>query len=103
MAFLIIFLVLLGVVLVVTAPLRGMAPGTRRATGGGEQALSSRLVELEAAREAKYREIRDTQLDHDTGKLSDDDFTAVDGALRAEAATILHQLDAIRVDGEQDG
>jgi len=100
-AFLIIFLVLLGVVLVVTAPLR--APGTRPATGGGAQALSSRLVELEAAREAKYREIRDAQLDHDTGKLSDDDFTAVDGALRAEAATILHQLDAVRVDGEQDG
>ena len=32
-----------------------------------------RRAELEAAREAKYREIRDAELDYRTGKLSDDD------------------------------
>ncbi len=103
MAFLIIFLILLAVVFVVTAPLRAVSAGTMPETDGGEQTRGSRLVELEAAREAKYREIRDAQLDYDTGKLSGGDFAAVDGALRAEAAAILHELDAVRADGVEDG
>jgi hypothetical protein len=49
-------------------------------------------AELEAAREAKYREIRDTELDYRTGKLSQEDFAATDGALRAEAVEILDRL-----------
>jgi hypothetical protein len=55
---------------------------------------AERRVELEAAREAKYREIRDTELDYRTGKLSQEDFAATDGALRAEAVEILDWLDA---------
>ncbi len=51
------------------------------------------MAELEAARDAKYREIRDAELDHDTGKLSTDDYQAIDTTLRAEAITILHDLD----------
>ena len=51
--------------------------------------------ELEAAREAKYREIRDVELDYRTGKLSREDFEAVNGALRAEAVEILNQLQAL--------
>jgi hypothetical protein len=51
--------------------------------------------ELEAAREAKYREIRDTELDYRTGKLSREDYEAVNGALRAEAVAILNRLDAL--------
>ena len=46
------------------------------------------LAELEAARAAKYREIRDAELDHQTGKLSDADFQALDRSLRAEAIEI---------------
>ena len=38
---------------------------------------------------AKYAEIREAELDHRTGKLSDEDYEAVDGALRAEAIEIL--------------
>ncbi len=49
---------------------------------------------LEAAREAKYREIRELELDHRTGKLSDEDFRALDRQLRAEAVQILRDLDA---------
>ena len=56
---------------------------------------ASDVAELEAAREAKYREIRDAELDHRTGKLSDADYEAVDGSLRAEAIEILHRLDSI--------
>ena len=59
---------------------------------------AERRAELEAAREAKYREIRDTELDYRTGKLSQEDFAATDGALRAEAVEILDWLDAARRD-----
>ncbi|HEV2944803.1 MAG TPA: hypothetical protein VGX26_06810 [Solirubrobacteraceae bacterium] len=83
---------LLVVILVISAPLRV----ARRAGGiviSGEQAAEDR-AELEAAREAKYREIRDAELDYRTGKLSDEDFAATDGALRAEAVEILDRLGA---------
>ncbi|PZS08591.1 MAG: hypothetical protein DLM64_12190 [Solirubrobacterales bacterium] len=95
---LLIVLAIVGVVaLVVTAPLRsrsGPAPACDEpaeveleAKGGQE------LAELESAREAKYREIRDAELDHRTGKLSDADYEAVDLGLRAEAIEILRALD----------
>jgi hypothetical protein len=50
--------------------------------------------ELEAEREAKYREIRDAELDYRTGKLSQEDYEAVNGALRAEAVEILNKLES---------
>ncbi len=52
-----------------------------------------RRAELEAAKEAKYREIRDAELDYRTGKLSEADWRALDRSLRAEAVQILHRLD----------
>ena len=73
------------VVLLVTAPLR-----SRRAE---EQAEDAERAELEAARDAKYREIRDAELDHRTGKLSEADWRALDRGLRAEAVEILRRLD----------
>jgi cytochrome c-type biogenesis protein CcmF len=45
--------------------------------------------ELEALKEAKYREIRDAELDHAAGKLSDEDFALLDAELRREAVEIL--------------
>jgi hypothetical protein len=50
---------------------------------------------LEAAREAKYRELRDSELDHRTGKLSTADYEAIRQALRAEALEILNRIEAI--------
>ncbi len=75
---------------VVTVPLRR----ARRQDGGGERAAA-----LEAARDAKLREIHDTELDHSTGKLSDADFRALDATLRAEAAELLRQIDEARDEG----
>ncbi len=49
--------------------------------------------ELEAAREAKYREIRDAELDFRTGKLSREDYQAIDDELRAEAIEILDRIE----------
>ena len=87
MDFVLILVVLALIVLVVSAPLR------RR--GVEEIEESAELAELEAARDAKYREIRDAELDRRTGKLSDADWRAQDRALRAEAVDILRRLDEL--------
>jgi flagellar biosynthesis/type III secretory pathway M-ring protein FliF/YscJ len=87
MEFLVIFVVLLLVVIVVTAPLRA-----RRSFEAEE---SAERAELEAARDAKYREIRDAELDYRTGKLSEADWRTVDRGLRAEAVAILRRLDEL--------
>jgi type II secretory pathway component PulM len=87
MDYLIIFVVLAIVVLVISAPLR-----SRRTD---EAAESAERAELEAARDAKYREIRDAELDYRTGKLSEADWRSLDRSLRAEAVTILRQLDEL--------
>jgi hypothetical protein len=75
------------VALAVSVPLRGR----ERA----ELLEGTRLEELRAAKEAKYREIRDAELDHRMGKLSKSDWRAVDGQLRGEAIEILRELDAL--------
>ena len=54
--------------------------------------------ELEAEREAKYREIRDAELDYRTGKLSQEDYATVNGTLRAEAVEILNKLESSEAD-----
>jgi cytochrome c-type biogenesis protein CcmF len=46
-------------------------------------------TEADARKEAKYREIRDAELDHAAGKLSDEDFASLDAELRQEALEIL--------------
>ena len=51
---------------------------------------------LEAAREAKYQEIRDAELDARLGKLSPEDHKALDRQLRAEAIEILRELDELQ-------
>ena len=58
-------------------------------------AESAERAELEAARDAKYAEIRDAELDFRTGKLSEADWRALDRQLRAEAVDLLHRLDAV--------
>jgi hypothetical protein len=58
-----------------------------------ETAEDARREDLEAAKEAKYREIRDAELDHRMGKLSDADFRTTDRELRAQAIEILRELE----------
>ena len=74
-------------VLVIAAPLR------RRVTEGDPE--SAERAELEAAKEAKFREIRDAELDYRTGKLSRDDWRTLDSALRTEAVELLRRLDTL--------
>jgi hypothetical protein len=89
MGFVIVLAILTLLVLFVSAPLRRVA----RPDGS---APDEELAELEAARAAKYREIRDAELDHRTGKLSDDDFAEIDQELRAEAIGLMRRLDGVR-------
>ena len=56
-------------------------------------------TELEALKEAKYREIRDAELDHAAGKLSDEDFAILDAELRQEAVEILDRSAANGAEG----
>jgi hypothetical protein len=85
-----------------SAALLAGASGEKRATPKGhpferEDARAARTrEELEAAREAKYREIRDAELDYRTGKLSREDYEAIDTDLRAEAIEILNRLERLR-------
>jgi hypothetical protein len=98
----ILLLVLVGiVVLMLSGPLRaGRATGGARPAAGGQSTgaeptpfAALERDELEAQREAKYREIRDAELDYHTGKLSREDFEAIDGQLRTEAIEILDRLE----------
>jgi hypothetical protein len=84
-----IVIVLLGVVVwLVSGPLRSGAAAV-------EDAEAVHRDDLEAAKEAKYREIRDAELDFRTGKLSEEDWRALDRELRAEAMELLRRLDEL--------
>jgi hypothetical protein len=96
-------LLLVAVLAIVGAPLR--AARDRELAGehvdsdaDPERQLAYERAELESAREAKYREIRDAELDLRTGKLSRADYEAVDGALRGEALELLDRLQALGSD-----
>ena len=86
-----------GALVVALVVLRSAAP-TAAARSAARRA---RIAELEAAKEAKYREIRDAELDHQMGKLSREDWRAVDRDLRGEAIEILRELD--RLEGRPPG
>jgi hypothetical protein len=101
-AVLLLAVLLAVVVVVVSAPLRaaraereGRSPreGHAEAPEELDPQAGAQRDELEAAREAKYREIRDSELDYRTGKLSQQDYRAIDFQLRAEALEILNRLE----------
>ena len=75
----------------VSAPLRS----DRAAEPGGDGREDPRRAELEAAKEAKYRQIRDAELDREQGKLTPEDWRRIDAELRREAIAILKELDAL--------
>jgi hypothetical protein len=80
---------------VVTLAVLAVLGPLRRDRQPEEEAMSAERAELEAAREAKYREIRDAELDYRTGKLSEEDWRALDRDLRGEAMDLLRRLDEL--------
>ena len=77
------------VVLVVSHPLRAGR------TAALEDRLRGEIEELEAAKAAKYREIRELELDLRMGKLDEAEFRLQDRERRAEAVELLRRLDAL--------
>jgi hypothetical protein len=74
----------------VTAPLR-------RTDGAGRGRFDEpAIADLEARKEAKYREIRDAELDREQGKLSEEDWRRQDAELRREAVDVLDRLESAR-------
>ena len=55
-------------------------------------------ADLEARKQAKYREIRDTELDHAQGKLDDVEFKRQEAELKREAIEILRAIDSYEAD-----
>jgi hypothetical protein len=86
-----ILVLILVVAFVVAGPLRR---GAR-----AEASIDDRREALEAAKEAKYREIRDAELDHRMGKMSQEDYRKTDGELRAQAIEILQEIDRLEAGG----
>jgi hypothetical protein len=88
MEFVLAALVLAGIVaFVVLAPLRKADERVR--------VEDDRRAALEAAKEQKYRDIRDAELDYRMGKLSEADWREADRELRAQAVEILRRLDRL--------
>ena len=87
-------LVLIAVILVVlavfvTAPLR-------RAAGFADgEDEDPRIADLEARKQAKYREIRDAELDREAGKIDEQEWRRQDAELRREAIGLLKRLEEL--------
>ena len=77
----------------VTAPLRNR-PASREEEE--EDPAVAELADLEARKEAKYRQIRDAEADRAAGKLTEEDFRRLDRELRGEAVDILKRIDRLR-------
>ncbi len=88
MELLIAIVIVVAVAAWVTMPLRRDEPAAER------NLEDPVLADLEARKQAKYREIRDSELDHAQGKLGDEEFARQDAELRREAIEILKLIDA---------
>lgn len=95
-AYLIVLAVLAAAVYMISAPLRAQRGRREPDPDAG------RIAELEAARDAKYREIRDAELDLRTGKLSPEDYGAIDRTLRSDAIEIMRELDEVTPEQVRD-
>jgi hypothetical protein len=87
--------------ILLAAVVAAVVAGPLARRGEAELQEDTRIEELRAAKEAKYREIRDAELDREMGKLSPEDWRAVDRDLRGEAIDILRELD--RLEGRPPG
>jgi cytochrome c-type biogenesis protein CcmI len=84
--FVIALVILAAVAAFVAVPLR-------RGAGAETPAEDPRRADLEARKEALYRQIRDAELDRAQGKISNADWRRLDAELRREAIDVLKALD----------
>jgi hypothetical protein len=90
---------LLAVAIVVLVAWFVLAPLRNRPSPGSDEGSDreAELADLEARKEAKYRQIRDAETDRAAGKLTEEDFRRLDRELRGEAVDILKRIDRLRV------
>jgi hypothetical protein len=63
--------------------------------GVDERVVDAERAELEDAKQAKYREIKDAELDHKSGRMTEEQWLATDRELRREAMQILAKIDTL--------
>lgn len=63
--------------------------------GVDEPEYDAARAELEDAKQAKYREIRDAELDRAAGRLTDEQWREIDAELRKEALSIVTKMDEL--------
>jgi len=81
---------------------RAASPLDRRDRGRLATDRDPRVAELEARKEAKYREIKDAELDREQGKLSQADWSRQDAELRRDAIQILKELDWAQAEAKDE-
>ena len=85
--------VLIAIVIVAAVAVFVSVPFRARAQQSGLTTDDPVLADLEARKQAKYREIRDTELDRAQGKITEAEFKRQHAELRAEAIAILKRID----------
>ena len=90
------------IVLVVLAIVFALITGPLRVLRHERSDVGVTVADLQAARDAKYQEIRDAEMDLRTGKLSEEDHQSIDETLRAEAIEILRHLDEAEAEAEAE-
>ena len=90
---------LLAVVLLALVALFVSAPLRRAAGEDDADPAEAERAELEARKQAKYREIRDAEADRASGKLTEEDFGRINRELRGEAVEILKRIDRMEQRG----
>jgi type II secretory pathway component PulM len=66
------------------------------ARGAGESDADVERRELEAEKARLLQEIHELDLDHATGKLSEEDYRAIEARLKARAVDVMQRLDALQ-------
>jgi hypothetical protein len=89
--YVLIAVILVAIAWFVGAPLRRAA----REIGASGDEEDPRRADLEARKEALYRQIRDAELDREQGKLTTEDWRRQDTELRREAIEVLRELDRL--------
>ncbi|MGK2878670.1 MAG: hypothetical protein ACSLFF_08890 [Solirubrobacterales bacterium] len=70
--------------------------------GVDERVVDSARAELEDAKQAKYREIKDAELEHGAGRMTEVQWELTDRELRREAMQILARIDTLSAEKTAD-
>jgi hypothetical protein len=87
-----IIAILIGLVLLAAIAFYVSRPIVQQRRGGTDATV---IATLESRRDAVYSQIRELDMDHATGKLTDEDYQQSRADLIAQATTLLKQIDGV--------